>query len=630
MSVLGESERLDRWYAGTRAARGTIERAVFGDGYGTALFLGSVCFFMLYWRIGVFITDNNAIATTLLNVADGRLHLTAAPYGSGLESPGTYVSGDRVYGRNYGVVFAALPFLWLLEGAATVADVRVVLVACWGLLVMGWAGTLARLFERRWLVAVGSVVAVATFLGSLTAATPLAPLARPVIALQLLTMVATALSGVVLYRLVARIHSRRVGLLAGASAMVATPLGFWASLPKRHTFTVLFLLVSGYALYRSRAAADGGDGDATTYRALAYGAVGLLAWVHAAEALVAFLVLVAVDVPTARSNDRRSLAVVGGVFLLSLVPFFLTNVLISGNPIEPPRLLTPYGEDPGTGLGSGGGGPSGGFFETTLVGQMLAKGISVLTALATQLFGGLLVLLTDGTRVYQTFVRSGYIAEVAADESGLAISLTILESAPLLAAIVGVPVAAARRLRSDGFGRLRAHLRTPAGTVDAFVVGSGLLFTLLYMTRLPLHAQVTVRYLHPLFAFGVYGIVRLAVVRETLTDHWRTGLWTYAGTVLIGGQLVIAYLALTGPTLGEAVQFHALLSLATATPLALWVVAAAASDAVPRSYGAVALALASAAGTLFLLLSGLDYFDYAGQYMLPVVRVVTDAVTLVA
>jgi len=630
MSVLDESERLDRWYTQTRAARGTVERVVFGDGYGTALFLGSVCFFMLYWRIGVFITDTNAIATTLLNVADGHLHLTAAPYGSGIESPGTYVSGDRVYGRNYGVVFAALPILWFLDGAAAVADIRIVLVACWALLVIGWTGTLARLFDRQWVVAVGSVVAVATFLGSLTAATPIDPLARPVIALQLLTMIATALSGVVLYRLLARIYDRRLGLFAGAGTVLATPLGFWASLPKRHAFTVLLLLVSCYALYRSRAAADDGDGAATTFRALAYAAVGLLAWVHAAEALVVFLVLVAVDVPTARSNDRRSLAIVGGAFLLSLVPFFLTNVLISGNPIEPPRLLPSYGSESSSGLGSGGGGPSGGFFENTVVGQTIAKGISILTALGAKLAGGLAILLTDGTRVYQTFVRSGYIPEVAADESGLAISLTVLESAPLLAAAVGLPVAAVRRLRAEGAGRFRTHLGTPVGAVDAFVVGTALLFTLLYMTRLPLHAQVTVRYLHPLFALGIYGVARLAVVREAVADHWRVSLWTYAGAVLIGGQLVVAFLALTGPTLGEAVQFHAVVSLTTATLLGVWIAAASASEAVPRRYGAVTLALAAAAGTLFLLLSGLDYFDYAGQYMLPVVRVVTDAVTLVA
>ena len=628
MSVIDEHETIRRWLTQTRKARATAVRVVFGDDYGLALFLGGLCFFMLYWRIGFFITDNNAIATTLLNVADGSLELVRAPYGAGLEAPGTYVSGEKVYGRNYGVVFAALPILWMLEGATAIADIRIVLVAFWCVLFIGWTAVVGRSTGRQWTVVAGSVVATAVFLGSLPVATPIAPLARPVIALQLLTMFVTALSGVVLYRLLGAIHGKRVGLFTGTAALVATPLAFWASLPKRHAYTVLLLLVAGFALYLSREErGSGAMASAVSLRASAYAAVGLLAWIHAAEALLVFLVLVAVDLPTAPSNDKRTLGIVAGAFVLSLVPFFLTNVLISGNPIEPPRLLTPFGEDPGTGLG-GGGGPSGGFFSNNVVGRVIAKGLSIVFALGSNLFRGLVVFTTDATRVFQTFVRSGFIAEVAEDESGLAISLTVLESAPLLAALVGLPVVVGQGVRNTGLSRLRSHLQTPAGAVDAFALGTAVLFVLLYMPRLPLHAQVTVRYLHPVFALGIYGVARLAVTRQSLTDHWRLSLWTYTASVLIGGQLVVAFLAVTGPTLSEAVQFHALLSLGVATVLGLWVLGASVSEAVPRSYGAVAFALAAAAGTLFVLLSGLDYFDYAGQYMLPVVRVVTDAVTL--
>jgi hypothetical protein len=625
VSVIDGTEAIQRWYGQSQEVKASIKQFVFGDDRGLALFLGSLCFFMLYWRIGIFITDSNAIATTLFNVADGHLNLVTAPYGSGLEAPGTYVSDGEVYGRNYGVVFAALPLLWLLEGAAAIADVRIVLVALWCLLVIGLAATLARLFDRPAILAAGSIVATGVFLASLTVATPLAPLARPVIALQLLTMIATALSGVVLYRLLAAMHSRRLGLFAGTAALVATPLGFWASLPKRHAYTVILLLVTAFALYRSRTA-DSGE-QAVRYRALAYGAVGLLAWVHAAEALLVFITLVLVDVPTAESNDRRTVGLVAGAFLLSLVPFFLTNVLISGNPIEPPRLLPSYGSASDSGL-AGGSGPTGGFFSNNPVGRIVAKGLSIFFALGSNLFAGAVVLTTDVARVVQTFVRSGFIPEVAADESGLAISLTVVESAPLLAGVVGLPIVLARRVRSDGLGRVRRHFGSPAGAVDAFVIGNTLLFTLLYMPRLPLHAQVTVRYLHPVFALGIYGVARLAVTQGAVRDHWRAALWTYTGSIFVGGQLVVAFLAITGPTLSEAVQFHALLSLAAATILGLWVLCAAVSDAVPRIYGAIAFALAAGAGTLFLLLSGLDYFDYAGEYMLPVVRVVTDAVTL--
>jgi len=58
------------------------------------------------------------------------------------------------------------------------------------------------------------------------------------------------------------------------------------------------------------------------------------------------------------------------------------------------------------------------------------------------------------------------------------------------------------------------------------------------------------------------------------------------------------------------------------------VVETAWSRATPR-IGAVLLGLAGGAGTVFLLLSGLDYFDDAGEFALPVSRAVTDAITLV-
>jgi hypothetical protein len=36
------------------------------------------------------------------------------------------------------------------------------------------------------------------------------------------------------------------------------------------------------------------------------------------------------------------LAIIASAFALSLVPFLVTNYLISGNPLEPPRFLTPF------------------------------------------------------------------------------------------------------------------------------------------------------------------------------------------------------------------------------------------------------------------------------------------------
>jgi hypothetical protein len=57
-------------------------------------------------------------------------------------------------------------------------------------------------------------------------------------------------------------------------------------------------------------------------------------------------------------------------------------------------------------------------------------------------------------------------------------------------------------------------------------------------------------------------------------------------------------------------------------------VTASAVDERSRPLAAVALGLAAAAGTVFVLLAGLDYFAFTGQHLLPVVELVADALAL--
>ncbi|MFB6166578.1 MAG: hypothetical protein ABEJ31_15575 [Haloarculaceae archaeon] len=604
----------------------------FGDRLGLAVFLGGLVFFGLYWRIGVFITDTNAIANTLVNVAHGHLSLTTAPYGAGFQAPGTYEAHGQPFGRDYGVVYLAVPVLWAFKAVAPVLDVRVLVVAAWSLLALGFAVTVGRIVDRQWVAVAGSVLALGGYAGSLAVATPIPAELYPVMALQIVTMVAAAYSGVLIYRLLARVHSPAVGGLAASAALLATPVGFWASLPKRHAFTALLVVAAAYLLLRSRDAAT--ERRRRLFRALAYVPVGLTAVVHAAEGLALLVALVGVDFATAERNDRRSLGLVAAALALSLVPFFATNLAIAGNPLRAPRMLPSYGSG-GAGLtegfagGSAGSGSAGGGAGDLNSIPVVSKAVAIATIFGSQLWDGIVVLCTEPARVIHTFVRSGYLPSVADKDGYQAINLAVLESAPLLGGLVAVPVVLTRRLRRGRFGAVGQHLRTPAGAVDAFVVAYAVVLVLLYLPRLPLHAQVTVRYLHPIFPLGVYGLVRLPAVAESLDAHWRLAAWTWTGGVLVGGQLVVVVLAVGNYGRGEAVQLHALLALATAGLLGLVFVAAAASERVPRRLGAVAFGLAAAAGTVFVLLSGIVYFAYAGRFALPVVRVLSDALALV-
>lgn len=627
------TEYFPRWgavHSATATTRSAVYSILFGDRLGATLFLGTLAFVALYWRPGIFITDNYTIANTLVGVADGHLHIDRIVYGPGPDTPGMHTVDGRLYGRNYGHVALALPFLWLLQGLAAVADLRIAIAGLWALVILGFAVNLGRLFDRPRLGSLlGSIVALGAFTVNVALASPLSSRWIYLMALQLSTMVAAAFIAVMLYRLSTRLYDRTAGVTAGAAAIIATPLGFWAVFPKRHIITALLLTLAIYTFYRSRTGTD-----ETRYRALTYAWVGLLAWIHAPEALAVFLALVVVDFPTATNNDIRSLGIVGGVFFVSLLPFFLTNQLVVGNPLEPPRLWPTYngqgdvlGITDGSATGGNGahpGGSTGGdsFYLVppgiiTLVTTAVGK-VTLFTSLFTR---GVDVAVSHPDRLYQTFVRSGYISSVAARDGGEAINLTLLESMPILAA--GLAIIGSLTHQFPDRETCRQWVTSPRGQTDLFVGVSTVLFALIYLPRLPVHAMVTVRYLVPIIPGLMYLLLRLAPLRRALARQWTLG-GAYTATVLLGGQLFVLGLALTNAELGEAVQFHALVGITTAMVLGGW----AFHDAVRRPWprlGAVCLGLAAGVTTIFLLLSGIHYFAYAGDFALPVIQRLGDA-----
>jgi len=603
-----------------------LGRAVFGDRLGAVVFLGAASTYLLCWRVGVLITDSYTVANTLAAVADGHLHVDRAVYGPSLETPGMGTRDGRFYGRNYGQVFLALPLLWLLEVLAAVTELRASIAGVWALSLLALSLLVGRELGRPRVAAyAGSAVALAGFAGAVTGLTPVGYTDRYLLALQAQTMLAAAFVGVLLYRLVARAHGRRVGVAAGLAVTLATPVGFWAQFPKRHVPVTLCAVASMYCLYRSR---EGGAVDAR-FRALAYVPVGVAAWVSAAEGAVLLAALLAADVPTG-GRDVRSLATAGAAAVVSVLPMFLTNYLVTGNPGEPPRTLSAGGSgslaargaettDDETGGGAGNAGSAGGSSaEDPGAGSETVDAlVGAVDFLADLYASGVEALLTDPDALYTTFVRGGYIANIAEKDGGEAIRLAYLEAMPLAAGLVALPFVAAR---VDLLGRLRAvrdrRELSPLGTVDAFAVVYALALLLLYLPRLPSHATITVRYLLACFPLTVYGLARVPSVRRVIDERHRLCAFSYASGLLVGGQLLVVYLWTVEASRGGAVQTHALVGLATAGLVVGWVVADGAGRGSDRA-GAVALGLAAAAGTAFVVLAGLWHSAFVGPRAIP-------------
>ncbi|WP_415380283.1 hypothetical protein [Halosimplex sp. TS25] len=620
------------------ALAGTLTRTLFGGRPGLALFCGSLALFVLTWRVGVFFNDIGLFVPMLKRMSEG--YLSFGPMGElDYGYPGMHHTDGMVYGRGYGVVGLSLPVLWGLELLDPLVDLR------W-LVVVGWSGlalatcTLVgeQIGRRRRGLVVGVVLAAVALIGNAWFHKPFQS-DLTIMALQLSTMLAGAIIVVAVYRLLADRHGETVGLLGGATVLLGTPVAFWATTPKRHTLTAMFVVLALYAFARSRQQ-DESERNARRFRGGAYACAGLLAWVHAPEGFTLLAALAVVDVPTARRNDARTLAVVGGMFALSLVPFLVTNVLISGNPLLPPHFMNSYhgqspteipgggvnGGDGNGGIGDGGatdGTASDGFWPVavlgTVLGAVLGKfdAIAPLLQRATDMYvNGFVVMFTEPGEVAQIafhWGRNNHETSNIFFDGGT--NLSLVESAPVVVTLVALPLR--RRI-----GELRAgtvRLREAVDPVDLVVVVFAALLTCLYMNRLPVHAMVTVRYLHPLYPLAVYGLFRIPRIRSILQAQTRTAVLSYEATVLFGAPIAFGSLLVFETAKGQVVQQFGLASLVVATALALALLLSQWDD---RAETVAAGAFGAAVGlaTIYLLLTAFVLMHY-GPSALPAVDV---------
>jgi 4-amino-4-deoxy-L-arabinose transferase-like glycosyltransferase len=633
----------------------SVRRVLFGDRLGFGLFLGTLCFVALTWRVGFFITDSYAVANTLVNVADGHLYLSRIEYSLTLGSsqPGLHLVDGRVYGRNYGQVYLALPVYLALDALSPVVDLRVLAAGGTSLALLGAAHQFGGVLDRRpAAVVLGSLAATALFVSNVALASALDPRWAAPVALQTTTALGAGAIAVALYRLLWATSGRRVGVAVAAVAVLGTPLGLWATIPKRHVLTAALVAVTLYAFYRCRT-------DDPRARGVAYATAGFTASVHGPVGLAVLALLAVVDLSTVPTVRRHDVTIAAVGIAVGLVPFLATNVLISGDPLLAPRWLPSFnggtigpggvvqtgtdsgnatgtavqigtdGNTTGTTVQTGTGGentttvrPGADGGNATGTGDGGGPGLVVVILGILSTIAGravdALAAVTDPSRLYHVFVRSGNVPGLRYGKNDFAVvELSLFESAPVLpAALLGLAACVRQLTRPLSTARRWWSRRSdPAAATDLLAATWLLALTAAYLPRLPLFSQITVRYLLVTVPLWLYLLGRAPPVRNALSHALGRGLAALAvgatlGTVLFAGVLVVV-----DPALGEAMQLQALVNLAVA---AVALAAVVAGDRTDRpAVGAVGIGLAGAAGAVLVVLAGGLYFPY-GPTLLPV------------
>lgn len=582
-------------------------RLVFGDYLGVAVFFGCLFLFGLTGRLERLISDSDTVLNVLYNLGHGHLVLVEQPFG---RAPGTTAVDGAFYGRNYGQAAFALPFYALAELLSPLLSPRGTAVALWTTASGGFAWALWRVTDARRLPGIVLGVTLTLLLGSALVTVDHGQNVQSAeVALIASTAVAGALCSVFVYRLVADTRGRRTGTLAAVSAVLTTPIWIWSLWPKRHVLVAALILGSMYGVARSRTVTT--DHRYVIARAGAYAAIGLLTWVHAAEALAVFLVLLVVDLATAPRNDSRTLTIVAVVFVVSLLPTLVTNTLITGNPARPPRLLAGYGGA----VPEGGGADTGATDGRGGIGDFLPSFVQYPLLLVEQYVTGARTLVSDPDRLPSLVLwrKAEYDIGTWAGQN-----LSIGEAAPILGVVGAALGGWLRRVRDRHRTVREMGVPSPVTLYGLGVAGS---YLLLYVSRLPLNTQITVRYLFPVFPIALVLGFRNFDVGGAIRSEYRSVGVVYALTtaVVAAGGVGLTYVAHL--TEGQAFTVHAAINVSLAVVFFL-VSAGYGLTGRGRSAFALGFGVTAGAGTALYLAITTAYVHY-GPSVLPVVEAAT-------
>src|SRR5665647_221659 len=329
----------------------TLYRYVFSDDTSTLFFFASLTFCLALWNLNIFINDEVTLAAQLINLGHGVLSLETTPTrlyeglsfgGSGPMLAFTYQGHVYAFYTHALAVFAA-PFYALLYIISATVGIRLFFASLWSfsIFMVSW------LLGKRWGKPrlgrdLGAFVALGLLIINTYVATKLPPLVfdqwGALMAIQLFNILAT--SAIVLFSL--SIFRRyfangRIAAFGAAYILVATPVTFWAVSAKDHTASVLLIVASIWSLYMYLL-----DGK-TRYRYLSYILVGISFWVRVFDAIPLLIAIVLTDLLTSEGRIKALITAAVSV-TLGMVPYFINNFLLFGNPFLSPVYLSAHQE----------------------------------------------------------------------------------------------------------------------------------------------------------------------------------------------------------------------------------------------------------------------------------------------
>jgi len=327
----------------------SVYRYVLPSDTAALLFYASLAICIAIWNINIFINDEVTLAAQLYNLAHGALSIETTPtriyeglsFGSSAPILGFAFEGHMYAFYTHAVAVFAAPFYAFLYLLSVTVGIRLFFACVWSFSIFMVSWLLGRLWGRPRLGRdLGVIGALVLLIINGYVATLLPPLIfdqwGALMAIQLFNILATAAVVLLSLRIFTRYFADgRVAAFGAAYLLIATPLTFWAVSAKDHTASVLLIVASIWCLYTYLV-----DGKKRYYY-LSYILVGMSFWVRVFDAVPLLIAIILTDLLTSEGRIK-ALITATTTISLAMVPYFINNYLLFGNPFLSPVYLSAH------------------------------------------------------------------------------------------------------------------------------------------------------------------------------------------------------------------------------------------------------------------------------------------------
>jgi len=292
-----------------------------------SVFFISMFIFITFAGTRLFLSDEGIILDQFYNLINGSLALKIAKINV---NSGIFMTiGDNLYGKfSYSLLILSSPTYYILKIIDSFYGAHLFILQLWavsGGIVVFLIGKIRNIRHAKagGIVSYFILIAVNLYLFK--------PIYFPkwgeLISIEFTNIIISSFLILIIYLFFKNFFSNKIALFASFFIIIATPISFYAITLKHHSLTLFLTLLSFYFFYKSYEKKD------NKFIYMAYILAGLCIWTRILDGSVLLASLMITDFLIFRRSTKYIISI-SIIILISLLPFFIFNYLLLGNPFS--------------------------------------------------------------------------------------------------------------------------------------------------------------------------------------------------------------------------------------------------------------------------------------------------------